>query len=187
MSAHDLFFRIHNLLGEKIKMDGVFPESNSFLLGLMHQDLQDSAKTSDRVNTVDCDNVTVVILLAAAAAATAAEQVTVTLNAYAANSGGSATVVRFSDVWVEAGTTLAATDGNPVRTAYTSTQGNYQTPAADGTKQMIIMIPIRSRQMPKGMPWLEAVLTGPTEARLGGVYFIRNGEQTGPVRSFSLL
>lgn len=167
---------------------GVFPESNSFLLGLIHQDLQDADKTSDRINTVDCEDVTVVILLAAAAAATSAEQVTATLKAYAANSGGSATTLTFTDVWVESGTTLAAnTDGNPARTNYSTAQSSYQTPAADGTKQMIIMIPIRSRAMPAGKPWLEVVLSGPTEARLGGVYFIRHDEQTGPVRTTSLL
>jgi hypothetical protein len=170
-----------------MNMNGLFPESNTFLLGLIHQDLQDGAKTSDRVNTVDCEDLAVVLVLAAASAATAAEQVTVTLSAFAANSGGSGTVITFSDVWVEAGTTLAATDGNPVRTQYGTAQSSYTTPAADGTKQMIVTIPIRSRQMPKGLPWLEAVITGPTEARLGGVYFIRSGEQTGPVRSFSLL
>lgn len=169
-------------------MNGVFPESNTFLLGLIHQDLQDTDKVSDRINTVDCDDVAVVILLAAASAATTAERVTATLRAYAANSGGSGEVVTFENVWVEAGTTLAAnTDGNPARTNYSSAQTSYTTPAADGTKQMIITIPIRSRSMPAGKPWLEVTLSGPTEARLGGVYFIRHGENTGPVRSFSLL
>ena len=168
-------------------MKGVFPESNTFLLGLIHQDLQDSAKTSDRINTVDCGDVAVVIVLAAASAATSAEQVAVALKAYAANSGGTAEDLTFTDVWVEAGTTLAATDGNPVRTNYATAQTSYTTPAADGTKQMIITIPIRSRAMPAGKPWLEVVLSGPTEARLGGVYFIRHDEQVGPVRTFSLL
>jgi hypothetical protein len=168
-------------------MNGVFPESNTFLLGLLHADLDGGNKTSDRVNTVDCEDVSVVILLAAAVAATAAEQVTVALKAYAANSGGTAEDLTFTDVWVEAGTTLAATDGNPVRTNYATAQTSYTTPAADGTKQMIITIPVRSRSMPAGKPWLEVVLSGPTEARLGGVYFIRHGEGTGPVRTFSLL
>jgi hypothetical protein len=168
-------------------MKGVFPESNTFLLGLIHQDLQDSAKTSDRINTVDCGDVAVVIVLAAASAATSAEQVAVALKAYAANSGGTATDLTFTDVWVEAGTTLAVTDGNSVRTNYATAQTSYTTPAADGTKQMIITIPIRSRAMPAGKPWLEVVLSGPTEARLGGVYFIRHDEQVGPVRTFSLL
>lgn len=168
-------------------MNGLFPELNTFLLGLLHQDLQDSDKTSDRVLTTDCEDLSVVIVLAAAAAATTAERVTATLKAYAANSGGTATTLTFQDVWVEAGTTLAATDGNPDRTFYATAQSSYQTPTADGTKQMIITIPIRSRSMPAGKPWLEVVLSGPTEARLGGVYFIRHKEGTGPVRSFSLL
>jgi len=168
-------------------MRGVFPESNSFLLGLIHQDLQDADKTSDRINAIDCEDVAVVVLLAAAGAATSAEQVTITLKAYAANSGGTATTLSFQDVWVEKGTTLAATDGNPERTHYDTAQTSFTTPAADGTKQMIITIPIRQRAMPAGKPWLEVVLSGPTEARLGGVYFIRHDEQTGPVRTSSLL
>lgn len=168
-------------------MNGVFPESNTFLLGLIHQDLQDADKTSDRINTVDCEDVAVVVLLAAAAAATSAEQVTITLKAYAANSGGTATTLTFQDVWVEKGTLLTGTDGNPDKTHYDTAQSSYQTLAADGTKQMIITIPIRQRAMPSGKPWLEVVLSGPTEARLGGVYFIRHDEQTGPVRTTSLL
>lgn len=168
-------------------MDGVFPESNTFLLGRIHADLNGGAKLSDRINTVDCDNVAVVVLLAAAGANTAAEQVTIALNAFAANSGGAGQVVSFTDVWVIKGTTLDAGDGNPARTTYTTGQTSYVTLAADGTKQIMVIIPIRSRQMPAGKPWLEATLSGPTVARLGGVYFIRHNEQTGPVRSFSLL
>jgi len=168
-------------------MLGVFPESNTFLLGLIHQDLQDADKTSDRINTVDCEDVAIVVLLAAAGAATSAEQVTITLKAYAADSGGTATTLSFQDVWVEKGTTLAATDGNPVRTHYDTAVTSFQTLAADGTKQMIITIPIRQRAMPVGKPWLEVVLSGPTEARLGGVYFIRHAEGSGGSRSTSLL
>jgi len=168
-------------------MRGVFPESNTLLLGLIHADLDGGDKTTDRINTVDCEDVAVVIILAAAAAATSAEQVTATLKAYAANSGGTATTLSFQDVWVEAGTTLAATDGNAVKTHEDTAVTSYTTPAADGTKQMIITIPVRSRAMPAGKPWLEVVLSGPTEARLGGVYFIRHGEGVGPVRTFSLL
>lgn len=137
--------------------------------------------TSDRVSVVDTDVVMARVTFEAGAANDATCQATLTFRAYAANSGGTGTVVSFGDVWqLKGNLTFALSNGTAVRSSYTTNISSFQTLAADGTKQLLVMIPIRTRSIPKGLNFLECTISGLGAARSASIDFVRC-RRSGPV------
>lgn len=65
---------------------------------------------------------------------------------------------------------------------------SYSTLAADGDKQQQFVIPIRSRQLPVGKPWVAVRFTaGAAVARAGQVMFIRSGQNYGIQEGFTII
>ena len=137
--------------------------------------------TSDRVSIVDTDVVMARVTFEAGGANDATCQATLTMRAYAANSGGTGTVVTISDVWqLKGAATFALSTGTSVRTSYSTNVSSFQTLAADGTKQLQVLIPIRTRNIPKGLNFLECTISGLGAARSASIDFVRM-RRSGPV------
>lgn len=137
--------------------------------------------TSDRVSIVDTDVVMVRVSFEAGLGDNVAAQATLTIRGFAANSGGTGTVITFSDLWLLRGNlTFALSNGVSVRQTWTTNQSSYQTLVTDGAKQLQVLIPIRTRNIPKGLNFLECAISGLGAARSASIDFVR-ARRSGPV------
>lgn len=166
-------------------MNGFISEIGNILLPAVAASIT-SNTTSAWVNTRDCEFIECGLLLQAGAGATAAENFTVEVLAASDASGTGAEVVKFETVFqtlgapgIAAGTGLAARLEQEVSTGVKGKVASYTTVAANGDKQEQIVIPIRTRQLPKGKSWVAVKATKSTNNRTGQFFFIRGNNNYG--------
>lgn len=167
----------------------LFSERGNFLVGLAGADGNAATLQGKRVRAEQCDEVMVIVHLKASGGTTSASQATITVEEHTANSSGTTATKTFDQVLLTTGSTLVGAEtakGRPTRTKYTSAQSSYQTAAADGDKEQLVQIPIRTRSLSKGYYWLSAKVTGLTAARVGAIYYIRSGESYGADQTIDL-
>lgn len=138
-----------------------------------------TAVTSTYVNATDADVVECILFLAVSAAgATSVGKIEVVAASDASGTG--AVAVNISDLWYTIGaTTIKTGTGVPARVEMTTNSvrtpaAYYNTLAADGDKQQLYVVPVRSRHLPAGKPYVAVRFTaGSATARNGQVMFIR--------------
>lgn len=167
----------------------LFSENGNFLVGKVATDGDTVTVQGARVRADQCDEVMVCVHLGVGDAADATCVATVTVEEHTANTSGSTATKTFDQVLLTSGATAltaGATKGRPTRTKYTTAQSTYATLAADGLKEQLVQIPIRTRALSKGYAWLSAKVTGLTGTRLVAIYYIRSGESYGADQTIDL-
>lgn len=153
-----------------------FPESNSLLLGALQANAA-GGLDGDAVNAARCNDLTVIFTMAVAAGNTAGDQATVAVKAAEDNAGTNVETLSFDEYYIQKAATLAAA-GSPVgcweRVDLTTAVTSFQTAAADGTKQIRLAIPIRTRSLPQGKNWVSGHVTALTNARVIGIEYVRH-------------
>lgn len=167
----------------------LFSEHGNFLVGKKAVTGENTTVQGARVRAEQCDEVMVCVHLHEGTGATSANQATITVEEHTANSSGTTATKTFDQVLLTSGATAltaGTTLGRPTRTKYTSGQSSYQTAAADGAKEQLVQIPIRTRSLSSGYKWLSAKVTGLTAARFAAIYYIRSGESYGADQTIDL-
>ena len=162
-------------------------ESSNVMLGKAAADGNLVTLQGNRVLATQCDEVQVIIHLSTGAAATAAQQATVTVEEHTLNAGGTTqTITQETTVLTNGAPLMVNGTGIAARTKNTTPQSSYQTLAADGNKEQILIIPIRSRRLSSGFRYLSAKVTGLTAARVVAIYMQRTGESYGAEQNVNL-
>lgn len=167
----------------------LFSEVGNFLVGKIATDADAVTVQGARVRAEQCDEVMVCVHLGPGDAADATCVATITVEEHTANTSGSTATKTFDQVLLTSGATAltaGATKGRPTRTKYTTAQSTYATLAADGLKEQLVQIPIRTRALSSGYKWLSAKVTGVTGTRLAAIYYIRCGESYGADQTVDL-
>lgn len=175
-------------------MQSHFAEQNTLIIPTIPVSLTASTPiTSAYVNTTGCDTVEATLFLAVSVAGATSVGL-LSLVAAADNAGASEELLEFQYVYKTLGATIiSAGTGKPtkIEQAVGSVPmkiESWSTLAADGDKQQILMVPVRSRSMPSGKPWLAIRFTaGSATARNGSFVFLRMGEQYGKDNGTTLL
>lgn len=162
-----------------------FSEENTLIvLGLTAA--ANTSLTSPYVNSSQCKMTNLIGFLQVGAAATAANAVTFEVLAASDDSGTGAEAVPFQYAYVTKGAVLMK-DGTGVAEKVEFKDANgagvdadeYVTPTADGLKEMLVVIPIRERQVPSGKKWLALKATTGGTSRNVQFAVIRHAEQYG--------
>jgi len=152
----------------------MFPEANT-LLALDAEAAADGF-VSCRVRAINVPEVCVAVRLSVGAVADGANSPTITVKAWTAKTGGTSVNVPFKQYFTTSGDVLlVAGTGLAAKTVLDDDVTSVTTVIENALKEQIIQIPIRSRRIPAGHPWLAVNITGGA-ARTATVLFIRHGE-----------
>lgn len=154
-------------------------ESSSYLVGAFETDGNGVTVQGARIRSTQCDEVAVVVRLKAGAGATSAQQATITVEEHTASSGGTTQTLTQEQQLTKFDTTLSSGTGKLARTKLATPASTYQTLVADGNKQGIVILPMRTRRHTQGFGFMSAKVTGLTAARIVAIDYIRFGEQYG--------
>lgn len=148
-----------------------------------------TAVTSTYIKAVGCDVIECVLFLTVSAVGATSVGL-IEILAASDSSGTGATAVTFKDIYKTIGaTTIKLGTGLPVKIEQMSgtvptALASYSTLAADGDKQQLFVIPIRTRHLPEGLTWVAVRFTaGSATARSGHVSFVRRYNNYGVVVS----